>query len=320
MHSLLAKPDTPLGVIIDPLIVHDQKLADEYLQRLRGRQDLVGRFRCPEGMALVTWSNYQEKTLAEQSFELLGITNAVVLGKDVQHWKHELKLTLTLEWLESGACKADTICWMDARDAVLVGDPARILKLLEASGRDILFSSTDWIVSDLPEARAYSLAIAPAGCPTPYLCAGVLVAKRHALIELLHQAIAYVGKSMSKVTPTCDQAIFNVLRTELGARIAIDYWQRFALRAALNEPYLVAGERSAERRRIERRWWWQVAVNTRIALRRLPALFHNHPTEWSRFAARWAVIRRLRAIKTLLRERSHFSTAVDRLRETPWFC
>lgn len=319
MHPLLSKPTTPFGIITDPLVVHDQKLVNYYLGRLRQRTDLLGKFQCPARLALITWSNYPTKTIAEESFELLGIRNAVVLGRGVTPWKLEYKLTLTLEYLKSGQCSADVIFWMDARDAVLLGDPQRLLDLLDASGADILFSSTDWIVSDLPKHQAFARASAPVGCPTPYLNSGAIIAKRQALIALLEKAVEYVGKSVSKVTPTCDQAIFTVLQEGVGGNIAIDYWQRFALRATMNEPYFIAGEPPEQRHWLEEEWWWQIIINAKLGIWRLPALLQRHHTDWDRFAARWGIMRRIHAIGVFAKERGAFKQAIAELRRTPWF-
>ncbi len=319
MDPVLAPPGTPFGVITDPLVVHDQKLAEYYLDRLLKRPDLVGKFRCPPNLCLMTWSNYAEKSLAERGFEALGIQTYVVLGREVKTWTHDLKISLTLEYLKSGQCTADIICWMDARDAVLLADPARLLTAFESFQTDILFSSTDWIAADLLPAQHFARSVAPAGCPTPFLCAGVLMAKRQALTDLLEKTMPLIGQGISAVTPTCDQAIFNVLQRDLRPTIAIDYWQHFALRAAINEPYLLAGDPPADRRWLHEQWWWQALAAAKQALIKLPAIFQRGHTPWTRAAARWAVSRRLRRIVVLGRERGEFQRAIRCLRQTPWF-
>ncbi len=316
MTNLRSPPDTPLQVITDPLVVHDQKLADYYLDRLQQRTELHGAFQRPEGLCMITWSNYPEKTIAEQSFDLLGIQGYRVLGRDVKKWTLDLKITLTLAELESDQCQDEYVFWMDARDAVLLGDPARAIHCLRQSGADVILTSTDWIAADLTAPAAFARSLAPTGCLTPYLNTGVVVARRTALIKLLRQALPYVGQSVSTITPTCDQAIITAIHKDHANDTVIDYWQYLALRPAISEPYMLAMHVPNA---LEEQWWWQALSTIKQLLLRLPAVALTSGNPKRHSEAVWAVQRRWVRLMVFMRERARLGQAISALRSTPWF-
>lgn len=307
-------------VITDPLVVHDERLAPLYLEKLMKRRDLRGSVGNTPNLTILTWSNYPKQTILEESVSYLG-AECVVLGKGLPTFPLNAKITLTLEYLESGACGTDLVLWIDSRDAVLLADPARIVRLFEESDCEALFSTTDFPFPGCGPIHAVERSFPEAkDSLTPYLNSGVVIGNKEFLIEILREAKAQLAlPPLSPFDPKNDQPVFALIYTKLHPRIKVNADQRLALRPFMNDVYLFALESNAGGIRESWAWQWLAILKqffTRKDVRR--ALVRYPWTSYERQANGWAVRKRLMKLKLLFSVRSDYTRVIRMLRESSW--
>lgn len=313
-------------VITDPIVVHDERLAPLYLEKLKKRPELRGSLRRPENLAIVTWSNYPEKTLLEECLDYLGLADHVVLGKEVQKFTFTARITMTLDYLKSAACTEDLILWIDSRDAVLLKDPRAIIALLEKNACDALFTSTDYFFPGEKCRAIHDFERSRPGAEhtlTPYLNAGVMIARKDFLIRLLEEAEALVEPPLCPLDPKNDQPIFAFLHQKHYPRLKADSTQEFSLRPFMNDVYLFAMERRERslRNRLEQTWVWQVLAVlkqavTKKTLRSAVARYLRTPYDTN--PTGWMVKKRLLRLKALFKVRGEYTRVIRVLRESEW--
>lgn len=210
------------------------------------------RFRRPDDLAILLIHNRNYKTLLEQSLDYLGIAGYSLVQPHMPQagWRHTVKITATLNFARN--CAEEYILYVDSDDAILIGDPQRAIRLLQDSGGDILFSTTVHTGYDLmPELEDWFRQRADnAGwsrCKHVNLNAGVFVARRERLIELLEAAAKYVTdndlsseelkiKYRARMMPEfplgcgCDQSIFRFLYPRFAENLRLDYARKLAIR------------------------------------------------------------------------------------------
>ncbi|MGH9675220.1 MAG: glycosyltransferase domain-containing protein [Bryobacteraceae bacterium] len=148
-----AKARNRYGLTHDPVIVHcpwplrvrggmfEQEWANACRTALSDEQ-LRGLARELDGITIVTYSNYGEKTLLERDLEFLGLENFVVLRTDARPWTQRYKLTLVLDWIAGGNCPTELLLCLDADDNLIVDDAGLIAERFRATECDILFGAT----------------------------------------------------------------------------------------------------------------------------------------------------------------------------------
>lgn len=244
----------------DQLVVHNAKLTKGVPPSLllplfcgAGR----GRFAKPAELTILLVHNHAERTLMEQSLEYLGVVDATVLRVSPNlPWRHTARITRTLEYLKSGACRTEYILATDCDDALLRDDPAKAIALLNEADCDMLISSTAYArYRNMPEVKERMVALAPAEMrrarkPRIHLNAGVFVARTKFLTEYMSEAAQYVtandlpsdaladmsdAQVLSRMPDFprgigSDQTIMRYLFPRFYPRMKIDYRSRLAFR------------------------------------------------------------------------------------------
>lgn len=111
---------------------------------------LRGSYSGMDGVTLVTYSNYEDPTLLERGLEFLGCHDFALLKTAAKPWSHRYKLTLLLEWLQSGQCKSEYLLCLDADDNLFVNSPSLVIPRFQGARCEILFGAT---MADAPPCR-----------------------------------------------------------------------------------------------------------------------------------------------------------------------
>lgn len=181
------------------LVIHDarltRRLSPETLVRIFCEPNR-GKFRRPDDLTILLVHNRTGKTLMEQSLDCLGVEYTILRLPPEIPWRHTMRITATLDWLRSGACKTDYVLSVDCDDALMRDDPAKAVALL-GDGEMLVSSTTYARYRNMPDVKAAMLKLAPpklaqARHPRVHLNAGVYVAKRGFLEEYLTAASAFV--------------------------------------------------------------------------------------------------------------------------------
>ena len=104
------------------------------------------RYTVPADVTLITYNSRPSKSRIERCYEAVGITDFVVLGKEVAQWSWSAKVRLVLNYLEAGNCTTRYLLATDADDVLMVNDPATLLDRFHSYSCDVLFCNTfvDW--------------------------------------------------------------------------------------------------------------------------------------------------------------------------------
>lgn len=147
------------------------------------------RYRVPDGITFITYSNYKLKCLLELCYEAYGIRDFVVLGREVVRWNWSHKVKLVVDFLESGACTTPYVLCTDADDVLMVRDPGVVLDRFRSCSCEVLFCNT--FVNHPPDRRlrdfeTLTYYAQPLHCR---LSAGAFVAERQALLSYLRELV-----------------------------------------------------------------------------------------------------------------------------------
>jgi hypothetical protein len=184
------------------------------------------RYAVPADVTFVTYHNYQHECLIERCYEAYGIRDYVVLGREVAKWDWGAKITLVLDYLESGACGTRYLLCTDADDVLMVGDPATLLDRFRAYACDLLFCNTfvdyppDKGCRDFETLRYYTH---PLHCR---LSAGAYLAEKGALASCLRELADAYRRSAPWALENgafVDQLGWRVLHARDYPRIQVDY-------------------------------------------------------------------------------------------------
>lgn len=161
----------------------------ENLSSLVVRNDARARYVLPADVTFITYHNYKFKCLIERCYEAYGIYDYVVLGRDVVQWDWGAKVTLVLDYLESGACTTRYVLCTDADDVLMVRDPSTMLDRFRACSCDLLFCNTfvdyppNKVCRDFETLKYYTH---PLHCR---LSAGAYIAEKVALTSYLRELV-----------------------------------------------------------------------------------------------------------------------------------
>jgi hypothetical protein len=151
------------------------------------RNPADNRYQIPRDVTFITYHNYKFKCLIEQCYEVYGICDYIVLGRDVVRWDWGAKVTLVLDYLESGACTTRYVLCTDADDVLMVRDPGTVLDRFLACSCDLLFCNTfvdyppDKDCRDFETLKYYTH---PLHCR---LSAGAYMAEKESLVRYLRE-------------------------------------------------------------------------------------------------------------------------------------
>ena len=198
----------------------------ERLTRLVLRNPAMNRYKVPEDVAFVTYSNYRDKCRIERCYDAYGIRDYVVLGKDVVHWDWGAKVKVVLDYLESGACTTRYVLCTDAVDVLMVSDPATLVDRFKSYSCDLLFCNTfvDYPPNkDCRDFESLTYYTHPLHCR---LSAGAYIAEREALASCLRELVtAYYEKAPWACFNGAfeDQLGWRYLHSNYYPRIQVDY-------------------------------------------------------------------------------------------------
>jgi hypothetical protein len=124
-----------------------------------------GRAAGHDELTIVTWNNHGAPGVLERCLAHLGVTDVVVLGQDKADWCWEYKISLTWDYLESGACGTEYVLCLDGDDVLVIGHPVEIVNRFRRSRCEVLFGNTmnDWPPS--AECLQFELSVADGAGP-----------------------------------------------------------------------------------------------------------------------------------------------------------
>jgi hypothetical protein len=164
--------------------------------------------------------------LIEKCYEAYGISDYVVLGKEIAQWDWSAKVRPVLDYLESGQCLSEYIVATDSDDVLMVNNPARIIDLFKSYSCEALFCNT---FVDYPQNKSYREFEIQKYYTHPFhshLSAGGYIARKDVLIELLREiALAYEEKSpwATEGEVFNDQLAWRHLHYKYYPRIKVDF-------------------------------------------------------------------------------------------------
>jgi hypothetical protein len=207
---------------ITPEVIRDF----DQLSRLVIKNQAGSRYAVPADVTFVTYHNYKHECLIERCYKAYGIRDYVVLGRDVATWDWGAKITLVLDYLESGACGTRHLLCTDADDVLMIRDPAALLDRFRAYSCDLLFCNTfvdyppDKGCRDFETLKYYTH---PLHCR---LSAGAYLAEKEALASCLreladayHQSAPWALENGAFV----DQLGWRVLHARDYPKLQVDY-------------------------------------------------------------------------------------------------
>lgn len=175
----------PCHGITEEVIRDFDRLAHSVLKNPHGH-----RYRVPDRLTFITYHNYKFKSLLERCYEVYGIRDFVVLGRDVVRWDWSHKVRLVLDYLESGACATPYVLCTDADDVLMVNNPETVLSRFHTQSCDLLFCNTFVDAPPNQECRDFETLRYYAHPLHCRLSAGAYVAEREALAECLRELVA----------------------------------------------------------------------------------------------------------------------------------
>ena len=141
----------------------------------------------PRGVTFTTYNSFPEESLVERCYKAYGIEDAVVLGRGVEKWEWYSKVGLVLEYLESGRCGTAYVLVTDAKDVLMISDPAPLVDRFLACNAEVLFCNTfvDWPPN--AECRDFEIATYPGNPLHCGLSAGAYCARTESLLRYLRR-------------------------------------------------------------------------------------------------------------------------------------
>ena len=90
-------------------------------RQMRQKKGLKGQLQKPADLDIVLCTTKATKQYAENILEYLGIDDFVVLGRDLETWKHIYKLELIVDHIRSNP-QPELLLHLDAPDVLITGD------------------------------------------------------------------------------------------------------------------------------------------------------------------------------------------------------
>ena len=178
-------------------LIHRYKLAKPLLDLIRighivdedGNKLCKKKYKKPEDLTIVMCHNYTETPLFEESLQLHGINDYVVLGQDRKEWYNLIKIRLVREYLLRRLCQTKYLLHCDAKDVILWEDPQRIVDIFESTGLDLMFMSTSYTGGYvcMPTVREWTESI----YNKRYINSGVYIGKPDFMLKVLTEASEY---------------------------------------------------------------------------------------------------------------------------------
>ena len=121
-------------------IIHNKRLGEIVYGLMIQVPGLRCRHRKAENLDIITCHDYPATSLLEKSLDYLGIEGYTVLREPFDGpWRNTFKLKWLLDYLERYPHGPPNVLFCDADDAIVVGDPTKILEVFERSRCKLLF-------------------------------------------------------------------------------------------------------------------------------------------------------------------------------------
>jgi hypothetical protein len=185
------------------------------------------RYHDCAGLEIVTWNSGSPNAvlavrghglgLLEQSLDRLGVGYAVLGAGTGSRWTNRMKLELTLEHL--GRSTAEFVLGADSSDALLVAEPASVLRAFLDHSAPVLFNAekNPW-PRELKDIARFERQVAPR--PFRHLNSGLWIGKRAALIEAFRAATRWAARLGTH--PASDQVCWKHAYRELYPTLQVD--------------------------------------------------------------------------------------------------
>ena len=219
-HQLTVDKRTEFLSIFEKLpapVIHNKRLGEILCSMMTQVPELKYRFQRPGNLDIITCHNYPTRSLLEQSLDYLGIQGYTVLKECFNGpWRNTFKLKWLLTYLEEFPDGPENVLFCDADDAILAGDPVKILSVFQGKKCKLLFMSTSFMggYACMPEIKQWTDQIRPGR----YLNSGVYIGKRDYLRTVLKAASAYITEAdiTAEESKRLGHGVFN---TELCRRL-----------------------------------------------------------------------------------------------------
>lgn len=173
-------------------ITHRTKYAEKQWEEMLSSGDKKGKYRCPDGLTIVTCHNYEEETLLEKNLKYLGIEGLVVLKGGDTPWRSVCKVDLVLDWIAKQRTLPAYLMVCDARDVIIRDDPRKIIEIFESMDCELVFNSTmfkgGWMC--MPDKFEWYRRNVYKG---RYLNAGVYIGRPGFISCVLKRALNFIG-------------------------------------------------------------------------------------------------------------------------------
>ena len=211
-------------------------------RQMRQKKGLKGQLQKPADLDIVLCTTKATKQYAENILEYLGIDDFVVLGRDLETWKHIYKLELIVDHIRSNP-QPELLLHLDAPDVLVTGDLQPAVDCFHSDFEcDLLFgaeknsapgSKTAGGITELEVrflSRIEEFEEATYQPPFQYLNAGCFIGRKECILDLFSEALRtrkqlqlssrlYHGDCMHDD----DQAVLRELHRRHYPRIQLDH-------------------------------------------------------------------------------------------------
>jgi hypothetical protein len=172
-------------------IIHNKRLG-EILYSMMAKLPAGGlSYRRPKNLEIITCHNYPETSLFENSLDLLGIDDYLVLREPFKGpWRNTFKIKWVLNYLERTLDGPEYVLFCDADDTILKGNPQAAIDILHQKKCKLLFMSTSFMggYACMPQVRQWADTIYKGR----YLNSGVFIGHRAFIMDVLREAGRYI--------------------------------------------------------------------------------------------------------------------------------
>ena len=219
-HQLKSDKRTEFLSVFEKLpapVIHNKRLGEILYSMMTQVPELRCRYRRPVDLEIITCHNYPSRSLLEKSLDYLGIGEHTVLKERFDGpWRNTFKLKWLLRYLEQFPEGPEHVLFCDADDAIVAGDPAKVLSVFQRKKCKLLFMSTSFMggYACMPEMKRWTDQIRPGR----YLNSGVYIGRRDYLATVLRAASAYITDAdiTAEESKRLGHGVFN---TELCRRL-----------------------------------------------------------------------------------------------------
>ena len=207
----------------EPVVIHGQgdELTKPFFNEVRDAFFATPpRFLGPRpNLSLLTWNSRGTPGLLERSLDHLGIPY-VVKGRGIADWTNSRdKPRLTVEALDE--CDTDYVLAVDSFDAIVVGDPLRLVADFASFDADLVFNGGKINWPNVAEFKRFEDALPGAQeSEFRYLNGGAWIGRRDFARRFFAEACETAPAALH---PDSEQGVLKQLLPRHASRVKIDY-------------------------------------------------------------------------------------------------